>query len=404
MVVALLIDGRRIELANTKCRTSEMIMNLLSDLVLGSVDIDVPSEYSSVVDEYVAYVDSIAVDSDGNVTTIHSSAMSTLLINDVNILVRCFFMETFFADNAFLSHLIKCAYDIWYEFLPYIASLPNKRQIYLHSPYEFVPDDYMGREVFFNEWMMVNSNTDVILNGNEICRTIVTYYPTTTTTSLQQLNHPTTTTSLQSQQIKKLFTEHKVKRPRDDSMIGRWFGDIWTGGDQRMIAYSFEQTWYQGPNRQVEYRKIYKNGRIDNVWSNWCKGIRPEIGSSLDKSNRFDGSWMLWCRNGQPAYRHSYKDGKFDGEWLHWYVSGQLCSRHNYKGGLYHGIWETWYQLSTKQLLSHTVPQPSSRYGFRDGYADGLWTDWDRNGQIVSEQYFKLGYLGRLITVPTFYA
>ena len=150
MTVTLSIDGRRIELVNANCCTSEMIMSLLSDVQLDDVVITVPVEYLSVIDEYVNYI-----------TAINSTPI--LQISDVERLVRCFFMETFFADSSFLSQLIRCAYGIWCEFLPFIPSLPSKRQIYLHCPYEYVPDDYMNKEAFFNEWLQINANTKVHL-------------------------------------------------------------------------------------------------------------------------------------------------------------------------------------------------------------------------------------------------
>jgi len=379
MTVTLFIDGRRIELVNAKCCTSEMIMGLLSDLQLDNVDITVPVEYLSVIDEYVNYIN--------RPTT---GGYDTVIDSDVGTLVSCFFMETFFADSTFLTQLIKYAYGIWCEFVPFIPSLPNKRQIYLHSPYEYVPDDYMSREAFFNEWLQLNANSDIILNGDETCSTEVTYHHLTSLP--YQGNHP-------SQQIKRLFTCHLAKRPKDNSMIGRWLGDIWSG-EQQIVAYSFEQTWYQGSNSRVESRKIYKNGEIDIVWTNWCKGIRPENGPFY-KNSKFDGSWMHWHENGQLILQGSYKDGKKDGEWLYWFKSGQLWTRCSYKHGLCDGIAETWYWLSDEELLSHKTPQLHYQHRFKDGRPEGLWIEWNRNGQVTSENYYGFSYLRQLLITPT---
>jgi len=103
-------------------------------------------------------------------------------IKQVNILLMCFNMESFFDDDTFLKYLITethiyiYIYPVWNEFYSHIGELPDEREMYLYTPYQFVPDTYMNKPSFFNQWISINQNKNIILNNYEVYHTVVTYY------------------------------------------------------------------------------------------------------------------------------------------------------------------------------------------------------------------------------------
>jgi len=145
---------------------------MIADLGQDDVDIFVPPRYTPVTDYYVDFITKISYDKKGEVTY----PINLLTISDINVLFLCFFMDIFFGDSVFFPYLMKQAYGIWHGFYPTISLLPDERLIYLYTPYELIPDEYMNRESFFREWLQINANTAITLNGNNLYHTDVTYY------------------------------------------------------------------------------------------------------------------------------------------------------------------------------------------------------------------------------------
>jgi len=296
MTITLLINRERVEVDNSLLRGSKLVEGILSDLKSESIDIIVPSEYSSVIYLYLYFTHKISYDEKGQVTY----PKSLPVISDADTLFSCFFMEAFFADDAFFSYLMKQAYGIWSEFYPDIKLLPDERLVYLYTPYELVPKKYMDKESFFREWLSINANEDITLNGNRVYHTDVKYYP--------------------NKQIEKL--------------------DVYLTINGEKVGFSHEETWYA--NGQPQYRTNYKDGEEDGLQKGWYENGQLQY-RHIYKDDEEDGLWEGWYANGQPQYRTNYKDGEEDGLWEGWYANGQPQYRTNYKDGEEDGLWEGWY-------------------------------------------------------------
>jgi len=166
MTVTLLIGQREIEIDNSLLQISQAVKGLLSDLQVTDVEFRVPAQYLSIID---ICVNKICYDRKGQ--AVYHDELP--VISDVKPLCLCFFIETFFADSVFFGYLIRQAYTIWDELYPCIPSLPDERSVYLYTPYEFVPKDYMSRESFFSEWLTINANKLVSLSGSRTYHTDV---------------------------------------------------------------------------------------------------------------------------------------------------------------------------------------------------------------------------------------
>ena len=287
MTVTLFIEHEKVKVDNSLLRSSELVKSVIIDLGQDDVDIFVPSRYAPVIDYYLDFIHKISYDKEGEV--IYPASLP--IIDNTNDLFLCFFMETFFGDSTFFSYLMRQAYGIWHEFYPIISLLPDERLIYLYTPYELVPDEYMDRESFFKEWLQINANTATILNGNDLYRTAVTYYP--------------------SGRVKELKARHAIEGTK---------------------ISSHEERWYDNPKRQAEYRDNYKDGKLDGLQEYWYANGQARYRHNY-KDGKWDGLWERWYAGGQREYRQNYKDGKRDGLWEAWYENGQLEYRKVYDMG-----------------------------------------------------------------------
>jgi len=329
---------------NSLFQTSETVVNLLTDLKLDDVDINVPPQYSSVLHIYLDFVNKISFDELNKV--IYPDNL--LSIDDVDTLLLCFDMESFFADQAFFVYLMRQTYKVWNSFYQHVPSLPDERLVYLYTPYEFVPEKYMNRPPFFKEWLEINANSKVVLNGNEVYYTDVTYYS--------------------NGQIDKLKAYHTI--------------------NEQEVGYSFKVDWYDNPSiqgGQLEYRTNYKNGKLDGLQEGWYKNGQAKYRTNY-KDGKLDGLQEAWYANpsiqgGQLEYRTNYKDGKLDGLWEAWYADGQREYRWNYKDDEPDGPWEYWYAGG----------QPEYRFNYKDGKQDGLQEGWYADGQDKYRTNYKDG-------------
>jgi len=296
MTITLVLGQSRVEVDNSLFQTSELVKGAISDLQQTNIDIIVPPEYWPVVDIYLDFVSKISYDEKGEVLYPNN----LLVVIDIDTLILCFFMEAFFEDNAFFVYLMQQAYGIWDKFYPDIKLLPDERLVYLYTPYELVPKRYMDKESFFREWLQINTNKDVILNGNRVYHTDVKYYP--------------------KRQVKEFKTYCTVNGTK--------------------IGFSHEETWYE--SGQAQYRRNYKDGKPDGLQEGWYANPSIQGGQAMYRRNykggKPDGLQEGWYENGRAQYRGNYKDGKPDSLKEGWYENGQPKYRINYKDGKKDGL------------------------------------------------------------------
>lgn len=136
------------------------------------MDLPVPARYLPIIDFYLDFLKKVVVN-EGKVVSYTSQPSHIKHMED---LLLGFEVEAFFADNIFFVYLMKQAYKMWQLFLPTILSLPDERAVYLYTPYEFVPANYMGKDSFFNEWLSINADRSVLLNDDNYYYTDVDNY------------------------------------------------------------------------------------------------------------------------------------------------------------------------------------------------------------------------------------
>ena len=81
-------------------------------------------------------------------------------------------------------------------------------------------------------------------------------------------------------------------------------------------------TYKNGRDGQKKYEKIYKDGELDGIHTQWYEHGKKKDEISY-KDGKRDGLTTGWYRNGEKEYEVNYKNGKKNGLETIWYFSGQ---------------------------------------------------------------------------------
>jgi len=174
-MITLIVGEKKARVKNNSCH-SEVINDMLGDCGVSDADITVPDRYYDVVGNYINFM--------------HSKPTE---IKTVKKLVNCFEMNTFFIDNEYFKHLISQLFSRWsgggriYEdrrnsqpvgellssSLTTITTPTLLWEICLHLPFRFITDDFITKPSFVKEWMKIDDNKKVTLNGDEQFQTTI---------------------------------------------------------------------------------------------------------------------------------------------------------------------------------------------------------------------------------------
>lgn len=266
MTVTFLVNQEEVRVDNVLLQNSQLVKDVISQLAKDDISIPIAADYSVVINIYLEFV-----------KVAHSPPLPVgqlPVINDVNQLLLCFFMESFFVDSSFLIYLIGQAHGLWKDFLPHIQRLPDERTIYLYSPYEFIPDDYRQKASFFDEWLALNDNKQVILNrdNSKIYYIQVSYHS--------------------NGQLRKVKAYHRT-----------------VNGKKR--GYDYRIGWYS--NGHLKFQGSCKEGKCHGFWKNWHSNRQLKF-QGYYKNDKIDGMLEGWDNDGRPSYRKSYKMSKLMSE------------------------------------------------------------------------------------------
>jgi len=335
--------------------SSKVLGAVLSDLHLkDDIELDVKPEFTKAFHFYIDFLLS-----------------RKSIVTSAEELLQCLAIEDYYEDKDFLIYLVSQAYKFWSTIFPY---LPDDDEVWLRSPYEFVPVNLRTQQAFFDDWLAINANKQVVLDDDKIYHTDLTYYDEG------------------GKQKREVDIYHTVNEER----VGYSFKVGWYESGQREYRTNYKdgkldsprEAWYANPSiqgGQVKYQRNYKDGKLDGLWEAWYADGQREYRWNY-RDGKQDGLQERWYADGQPEYRHNYKDGKQDGLQKAWYAGGQPEYRHNYKDGKQDGLQEGWYENG----------QPKYRDNYKDGKRDGLQEDWYANGQAQYQINYKDGKLDGL--------
>ena len=279
MSVIFHLNNRDIEVVPFGFLASSKVLGaILSDLHLREdVELDVKPEFTEAFHFYTDFLLG------------HKS-----IITSAEELLQCLAIEDYYEDKEFLIYLVYQAYKFWSIIFPY---LPDDDEVWLRTPYELVPSNLRNQEKFFNDWLAINANKEVVLDGNRVYHTDLTYY------------------DADKRQKKVVDIYHTVNGVR--------------------VGYSLKVGWYD--SGQAQYRHSYKDGKPDGLQEGWYTNGQAMYRRNY-KDGKKDGLHESWYADGQLWYRDNYKDGKPDGLQESWYADGRSEYRLYFKDGKPSGL------------------------------------------------------------------
>ena len=312
----------KLEVPNHNIETSDYINNLLTDLNVNDISVDVTSKFASVFVFYLDFLNHVTHD-----------------INDINTLLECFDMESYFVDDTFFKYLMFQAYPMWKDFYPHISDIPDKSMAYLYCPHEFVPNNYMNKPEFFKLWLKINQNVYVVLNHDEIYYTETEYY--------------------------------------DNGHIGRLNVYMVDAHNKKRLGtgYRFIQGWYE--NGGLETRTRYINGWVNGVTEGWYERNSDSDSENISDNDSDNDS----DQNGQLRYRYNYVKGKKQGLQENWYENGQIEYQKNYDDEEFNGLQTNWYNNGQLEYQRNYV----------DGKLHGVQIGWFENGELNYKSLYDMG-------------
>lgn len=382
-VTFLTRDGVKLTVPASKLVSSQYVSELISKTRHNNqLELDLSNKYSSnTIKLYLAVVSGDDNDDGLNTST---------TIKHARDLIDCFELEGYMADDRFLRYCLLQAYRLWSDFYPLIPQLTDERLIYLHSPYEFLPEDYLTRPAFLAAWIAINHNKEVVLNGKEVYYSTLDFHDAAKSqpkdlacyhlvngdrvgkihergwyavvdavvdavaTAATAVSSPTDAavshatvrlTNLTFGQLEyqaNYIRESSLLRNASDYMFSvkrdphrRLYSRARNPVKFRWIDATYEgqqEAWYA--NGQLEYRKCYINGKLEGLCEYWYPPSQD--GKAQIKSRCFydegeiDGVYQSWYANGQCQERTAYDLGKFDGVRECWKENGKLCWRRLY--------------------------------------------------------------------------
>lgn len=263
-MVTLVIAERRETVPFHTARGSEYIKGLLDDM--GSdAEVFIPDKYHKVIDIYINFLR----DSSNEVTNGKEIAL-------------CFDMYSYFLHDDYFPSVLKLAYDNWSEFYPHLKDLNRelREEIYLYTPYKFLPEAVVNNPIFFQSWLKQNQDKIITLNNVNIHRNEVEYS--------------------ESGRLLSFSTYHTV--------VGL------------AITYKFIKSWSIGTGKPW-WDCHYYNGKKNGLFREWSHdGIL--ITECYWENDATHGSYKEWYYNGKSKIEGLHQGGLRCGIWKSWDEDG----------------------------------------------------------------------------------
>lgn len=307
----------------------------MQDCNLNDIDIEIPEKYINVVGNYINFL--------------HDKPT---LIDKPKKLLLCFLMSSYFDDSIYFKYLINETYKIWTIFKPYISNLPFdlQREFYLYIPHEFVPIDFIEKPTFYEQWLEINKNNLITLDGKSEYIINVKYYG--------------------NGQIKQAYNYiiRKENRCYNEYKDNIRINTIELCG--KMIRHGLGKDYYD--NGQIEQEVYCENDMQQGLTRGWYDDGSLHFEGNFKDNQRY-GPWKSWHKNGQLKWQSNHiNDDKLEGSYKEWYDNGIVNLEGIYINGKRSGLWKCWNENGK---LNWEI-------NYKNGDADGTYKVWHNNGQI----------------------
>jgi len=330
----------------------------IKDLVDGfgeEVIITIPDKYLNKTYNYVScksafqhYISFLLSDNNGDSNSnIDDNKIS--IIRDKDKLKTCFDIYSYFVDDGYFKFLMQQLHDNWTHVFTFIYTnidLGLQREIFLHVPYDMLPQEYINNKMFFGAWLDQNKNKVITLNTttNYHCNVSFDIPPPLSTSDNSNYkvtifhtirNKPKMgfakgeeVYSEDNNCVKELDTR-KILEYNSGTNLIRESEHVMTSDD--CCKQGILRAWYYNNNIykpicQGEYERDMKQG----LWKEWF--YSDDDGKTTNNNNN---NFIVLCEC-------EYVDDKKHGLCREWFSDGKLACECNYVHGELHGKYKTW--------------------------------------------------------------
>lgn len=314
------------------------------------------------------------------------------VVVDQDILNGCLEIYHITEDKNYFCHLMGQLHKFWTLLSPILYGdevHPHvKQDIYLYCPYQVLPKSYLNNKVFFNEWLKLNLNKEIVLNDDQKFK----YQQHIEDDNQYNQQHTATYVTPHDVKVTKLFTNIFIKTYYNDSIEGE---EIYLNPDDGSVTSSLSTINHRMNGYCIDYNpngemisKVYRvDDAIIGVFTSYYPDgvVRSQLEFNNDKIVKASREWyddanhtlktekeyINGCVMGATMY---YLDGDSakidfvysddDGSHLH------SITMFNRDGG--YMIW---------RIICGLTSQSRSKQTF-----------FDREGKVVKEEIFESGW------------
>ena len=300
MLVAFEINGEIVYASYDKTLSSGFVRDMLENLGPDIV-IPIPQQYSDIATNYVSFIDE-------EKQPIYSKEQ----------MVKYLSQQSYFDDETYLKYLVSELLSNWSYMVtvPYTAlNVDIQYDVFLYLPYEFVPERgegwYFNNELFSKEWMKINTNSKIVVNGNEEHHCI------------------------RDGKIVRIYCTIDGQRVGSQKTIRYYDNGNLTFEEQRVNdkLQGVRKYWYRNPKNTLERIGEYVNGKKQGLWKTWHNNPEHTLESEgLYINDRKQGSWKYWYDNPEHTLRMEgkYNNGMKRGHWIEYDDSGDILFEKDY--------------------------------------------------------------------------
>lgn len=369
MEITFIVAGKEIIVEINETIQSQYIKDLMSHYQ--NVKISVPDHYTTIINFYLQFLKA-----------------KYLYFHDAIPLAASFRLASYFLDEKYFHWLLNQSYKLWTEVYPHIKDLPSdiQKEIFLHTPYHFVPWDIMS-DSFFKLWLDINQGKVITLNGDEEYHTVVEYrngYKTFTSFMIideeEVGNKYIKTWHLDNGQLKEdlgLLNDEKHGLCREWYHDGQLQSEImYNNGDEDGVS----RTWYNNGN--LEYEANYVDGNLHGVEREWYTNGQLKFETNYVNGSEC-GVRAKWFEDGYPSSQEEVVNGGVHGFTRIWHPNSlHVAMEGNKVHGMMDGLWKFYYEEDG---------QPKSESTYRNDHLCGIWREWyPNNGKLWKQGEWAL--------------
>lgn len=172
-------------------------------------------------------------------------------------------------------------------------------------------------------------------------------------------------------------TEHKIPQYKNNTII-QYYDQKWNPSSKKVTNGYYRKLINTTPEGYFIVQDFYTKNNLKQS----SPFTITEVTNLLSHSeNSINGPLVLWYQNGQQSSEQTFVNGKKQGQYQFWYDNGDKQATGSFEDGLLNDVNTVWYPNLKKQATG----------SFIKGKKDGVWRYWHENGQLATEEHYKLG-------------